>query len=210
MKWMDWRDLFVIFLSTQPGRNGIPLSYIIREHQQPVVCHNTEFLDDYVDQAILDGPAFASDANEVHMYLVNFIIKNQTAWNKILPHMALANGRVDYKALKDQYKGVWANARAIVKAEDDLQNMFYAGERKPHMWLEEFETRLPIAFADVNKHENWQVHCDESKLRMLTNQKIKCDFLKIVWTGIKLDMTRNSMAMTYNIALSNYRNAVNW
>ena len=79
MKWMDWRDLFVIFLSTQPGRNGIPLSYIIREHQQPVVCHNTEFLDDYVDQAILDGPAFASDANEVHMYLVNFIIKNQTA-----------------------------------------------------------------------------------------------------------------------------------
>ena len=28
MKWQDWKTIFVNFLRTQPGRNGVPLSYI--------------------------------------------------------------------------------------------------------------------------------------------------------------------------------------
>ena len=110
MKWIDWRDSLVNFLRTQPGRNGVPLIYIIRDNDQPIVQNNAQFLDDYVDQAPLNGSAFSADAGEVHTYLVNFITENSTAENKILPFQSEKNRRTDYFALKDHYEGVGANA----------------------------------------------------------------------------------------------------
>ena len=68
--------------------------------------------------------------------------------------------------------------------------------------------QLMVAFSIIDKHEGRQVYSNVSKLRMLI-KKIKADFLEIVRNGIKLDMTRIPMTMTYDIALSNYRNAVN-
>ena len=79
MKWIDWKDSFANFLRTQPGRNGVPLSYVIRDNDEPVEKRNAEFLDDYIDQAPLTGPAFASDASEVHTFIVSFITENETA-----------------------------------------------------------------------------------------------------------------------------------
>ncbi len=208
MKWMDWKDSFLNFLRTQPGRNGVPLSYIVRDNQQPIIRANQEFLDTYIDQAPLTGDAFISDADEVHIYIVKFIAENSTAENKILPFLQLKNGRADYNALKDHYEGVGATAKAVVSSEADIQDMFYAGEKKPHMWWEEFETRLTVAFAKLDKYEGRQVHSDEAKLRLL-NRKVQADFLQMVRNGIELEMTKTPMIMTYNIALSNYRNAVN-
>ena len=53
VKWIDWKDHFVNFLRTQPGRNGIPLSYVIRENELPIQRQNSEFLDDFVDRFFL-------------------------------------------------------------------------------------------------------------------------------------------------------------
>ena len=89
VKWEDWRDSLINFLHTQKGRNGVPLNYVIRESETAIIRDNIEFLDDYVDRAPLVGEAFASDANEVHTYIVNFITENETAENKILPHLAV-------------------------------------------------------------------------------------------------------------------------
>ena len=208
VKWIDWKDSFVNFLRTQPGRNGVPLSYIVSDNEAPTVRTNAQFLDDYVDQAPLDGPAFAADAEEVHAYIVSFITENPAAENKILPFAAEADGRVDFIALRDHYEGVGANAKAIVKAENDISNMFYSGEKKPHMWWEEFETRLTVAFATLDKEEGRAVHSDVSKLRLL-NRKVKADFLETVRTSIELELARTPMTMTYNTALATYRNAVN-
>ena len=120
----------------------------------------------------------------------------------------MKNGRADYNALKDHYEGVGATAKAVVSSEAGIQDMFYEGEKKPHMWWEEFETRLTVAFAQLDKYERKQVHSDEAKLKLL-NKKVQADFLQIVRNGIELEMTKMPMIMTYNIALSNYRNAVN-
>ena len=208
VKWEDWRDSFSAFLRSQPGRNGVPLSYVIRENAGPIYRVNTQFLDDYVDQAPLDGEAYAADAEEVHSYIINFITENKTAENKILPFLARADGRVDYQALKDHYEGVGANAKDIIKAEGDVQNLFYAGEKKPHMWWEEFETRLTVAFSTIDRTEGRQVHSDIAKLRML-QRKIKADFLEGARTNIELELAKTPMTMTYDVALSTYRNAVN-
>ena len=53
VKWINWKDSFVNFLRTQLGRNGVPLSYVVRDNDNPVVRANTQFLDNYVDQSPL-------------------------------------------------------------------------------------------------------------------------------------------------------------
>ena len=187
-KWIDWKGSFINFLRTQPGRDGVPLNYVIRDNVNPPPAGtppSTEFLDDYVSHSPLNGATFASDAGEVHTYLVNFISGNATAENKIMPFVAERNGRTSFQALKNHYEGVGANATAIVAAEEDITNLFYSGEKKPHMWWEEFETRLTMAFAIIDKDQGRQVYTDIVKLRML-NKKVKADFLEQVKTTIEI------------------------
>ena len=158
-------------------------------------------MDDYVDQAPITGPEFAADAEEVHTYIVSFITENPTAENKILPHMAEANGRLDFQTLRDYYEGVGVNATAIVRAEDDIANLFYAGEKKPHMWWAEFESRLTVAFATVDKEDGTARYTNVAKLRIL-NKKIKADFLSQTQAVIAIELAKVPMTMTYDLALT--------
>ncbi len=36
-KWPEWEPAFVNYLSTIPGINGIPFSYVVRENKTPIV-----------------------------------------------------------------------------------------------------------------------------------------------------------------------------
>ena len=208
-KWLDFRDSLKNFLRTQPGRNGTPLLYVVRESENPVTRNNIEFIDDYIDKAILEGEVFAADAAEVHGYIMNLIAGNATAENKILPYLAENNGRKDYFALKQHYEGVGAHAKALVEAENDIQSLFYAGEKKPHMWWEEFETRLITAFVVVEKHEGREVYSDSSKLRMLAKKVRTCDFLESTLSVVDMELTKEPVVLTFDQALANFRNAVN-
>ena len=49
-------------------------------------------------------------------------------------------------ALKDQYEGVGIHAVTAVQAD----KVFYSGEKKPHMWWDEFEIQLTNAFNICN------------------------------------------------------------
>ena len=208
MKWEDWKVTFINFLKTQHGRNGIPLNYIVRENVNTINRLNPNFLDDYVDQCPLQGRPFSIDAAKVHSYILRLISDNPVAEQKLLPHKDANNGRIDFMALKAFYEGVGANAKATLKAETDLQELFYAGEKKPHMWWDEFEVRLTNAFALVNKDAGRQVHTDEMKLQML-NKKVKADFLSAMKTNIEMQMNIIPMTMTFASAMANYRNTVN-
>ena len=207
-KWLDWRTSFEGFLRTQPGRNGIPLNYIIRDNEFPIYNANPSFLDDYVDQAELAGSSFQIDATKVHTFLMRFISDNPVAEQKVLPYKDQANGRVDFIALRDYYEGVGANSRAILAAEQDISDLFYLGEKKPHMWWDEFEVRLINAFAIVDKNAGRRVHTDDMKLRLL-NMKIKADFLSSMKTNIQMEMNKQPRTMNFASALANYRNTVN-
>ena len=50
MEWMDWKATIINFLKYQPGRNGVPLKYVIRENFATIIRTNTKFLDDYVEK----------------------------------------------------------------------------------------------------------------------------------------------------------------
>ena len=207
MKWTDWKVTLLNFLKSQPGRNGVPLSYVIRSDNLVVQNNYANFLDEYAAKAPLQGRAFDHDASKVHSYIIHFISENNVAEQKVLPFKDDNNGRLDFIALRDFYEGVGANARATLSAESDLQDMFYAGEKPPHMWWDEFEIRLTNAFAVVDKEAGRQVHTDEMKLRLL-NRKIRADFLSTIKTHIEMQMTMVPMVVTYASALTNYRNVV--
>jgi hypothetical protein len=208
IKWADWKGTFINFLKTQPGRHGVPLSYVVRDNDAALIRNNPNFLDDYVDQAPLNGRTFASDAEKVHAYLARLLTGNSVAEQKLLPHNNLNDGRVDFNVLKDYYEGVGANAKAVLEAETDIQNMFYSGEKRPTMWWDQFEARLTNAFAILDKDAGHQIYTDVMKLRML-NTKVKADFLTTMKTNIEIQMNVTPMTMNYEAALTNYRNIVN-
>ena len=113
-KWHDWKPVFVNFLRSIPGRDGVPLSYIVRENDAPDPTPHLDVLDDYVAMAPLNGEAFVSDTKEVHTYLVKFITGNTQAESKMQPHLNATNGRVDFKALTDHFEGVGINSVDIL------------------------------------------------------------------------------------------------
>lgn len=128
MKWIDWKVTLINFLKSQVGRNGVPLSYVVRENVTPLVRNNASFLDDYVDRAPLHGRIFSTDTVKVHAFITRLISENSVAEQKILPLKDKADGRRDFIALKDFYEGVGVNAKALLAAEADIQDMFYSGE----------------------------------------------------------------------------------
>ena len=104
MKWTDWKVTLLNFLKSQPGRNGVPLSYVIRNENAPVQPTYANFLDEYAALAPLQGRAFEHDASKVHSYIIRFISENNVAEQKVLPHKDDNNGRLDFIALRDFYE----------------------------------------------------------------------------------------------------------
>ena len=207
-EWDDWRPTFENFLRAIPGRNGVPLLYVIRENDTAVLDVNADMLQDYINRAPLIGDVFKSDASVAHTYIVKFISGNPTAEAKLLPHKSERNGRLDFKALIEHYEGVGIHAKNVTEADKTIDSLFYNGERKPHMWWEEFEKRLSTAFVIFDKKENRQVYSDEMRLRILC-RKVTADFLQNTRTFIEIELSKLPVTMTYNQALANFRNEVN-
>ena len=207
-KWDEWSPVFINFLRTIPGRNGQPLSYVCRRNETPIVVAGIDFMDDYVNRAPLNGDAFNIDAAEVHTYIQSFINGNETAEAKILPHTDQNNGRLDFISLKEHYEGIGANSKELIMADKTMETLFYSGEKQPHMWWEEFEKQLTKAFVIYERHEGRNVYSDLHKLRILI-RKVDADFLKHIKTSINLELTRDPVTITYEQALTTFRNEVN-
>ena len=206
-KWQDWVPTFLNYLRTIPGRDGVPLKYVCREQDCPDPRPNADFLDDYVVMAPLTGEAYTINAATVHTFIVNFISGNETAESKIQAHEENKDGRLDFKALKDYYEGVGIHAVEITKAESTLKTLFYSGEKKPHMWWDEFERQLTAAFTAFDRKEGRIVYSNEMKLRILI-EKVNADFLAATKAGINISLTTISITMTYERAIQAFRNEV--
>lgn len=92
-KWEDWKQTFLNYIRSIPGRDGIPLKYICREHDEPKRGEHNDFLDDYAAMAPLQGDSYAINTAQVHTFLVNFVAGNDTAEAKIQGLQRTNNGR---------------------------------------------------------------------------------------------------------------------
>jgi hypothetical protein len=105
------------YLRTIPGRDGVPPKYSwCRDNEMPDPTPNTDFIDDYVNMALLEGKVYAIDSADVHTYIVNFVAGNETAETIIQSYGDQDDGRQDYIALKQHYEGVGVHALDITKA----------------------------------------------------------------------------------------------
>ena len=129
-KWPDWEPAFVNYLSTIPGSYHVPLSYVVREQEDP--DHDRDFGDDFVSEMIacapLHGAHFRADSRRVHQLLKNFLVAEMAEQliKNLEPH---ANGHRDMLALRKHYGGEGNASRCIATAEWMREGLHYKNER---------------------------------------------------------------------------------
>lgn len=74
IKWSDFAPSFKNYLRAIPRRTGVPLSYVVRDDDQPNPAPNVDFLDDYIMNAPLLGPDYLTDRRAVHTKMVVALI----------------------------------------------------------------------------------------------------------------------------------------
>ena len=109
-----------------------------------------DFLEDYMQNAPLQGEAYLMDCNQVATYITSFIVDNIEAESKIQTIANPADGRAIFLCLNEHYAGSGIYANDVTKAEVILKSLFYSGEKKPHMWWEEFKRKLLWAYATMD------------------------------------------------------------
>ena len=62
MKLIYWKVTLINFLKYQPGRNEVPLNYVVHDNFKPIARNNPNFFDDYDDRNPLQGKHFTHDA----------------------------------------------------------------------------------------------------------------------------------------------------
>ena len=167
-----------------------------------------DFIDEYVDKSHLTRQAYLTDAEEVHTYIIKFTSGNTVAESKMAQNSQNNDGRLDIIALKNHHEGLGVHAIDIVKADDIIQDLFYSGDKKPHMWWDEFKRQLTDAFNTYDRHEKRSIHSDNQKLLTL-NRKINAEFLQATKSSINIELVRIPVNLSYDDALAAFRNQVN-
>ena len=162
-QWFTWRDSFINYLSLKPGSSGIPLSYVIREHQEPIDdASYDDFMDEMVACAPLSGQTYESDRRLVHQYLVGFI--NGTPSEDYVKKTYVRgrchnNGRMSFQALRLQYEGRGEMNRRLSEAAMIEKTLFYKSEKALSFTV--FSAQMEKMF-NIFKEENRPKSEDES------------------------------------------------
>jgi hypothetical protein len=128
-KWPEWEPAFINYLSTLPGVNGVPLSYVVREKEAPDTdVEYGSFNEQAVACAPLTGPTFQADSRKVHQLLKSFL-QTETAEQWIQPLARRQSGREDMKALRSHYSGEGNTTRRIADAERARDSLHYKNEK---------------------------------------------------------------------------------
>lgn len=190
--WYTWSQGFTNYLSTIPGSTGIPLSYIIRENEQPVTVIGADYLSDLVNRAPLRGPVFTADRRQVHQLLTGKILGEQSEeW--IRSTKAKLNGRTDFLTLRIHYEGEGNINRRITKAEAIRKTLHYKQERslKFTTFLNQLQVMYEIYEAAGDPHS------EKAKLRFLF-ERIQAPHLSQAITNLKFQMDLGGL--TYETA----------
>ena len=149
-----------------------------------------------------------TDAAELHTYIIKFILVNPVTEAKMVHNDQKNNRRLDFIALKYHYEGVGDHSVDIVKADKILQDLFYSGEKNPHLQWDEFERQFMYAFYTDERHDKSSVHSENQKLCML-NRKINADILQATKSSINLELAITPVNLYYDDALDTFINQVN-
>jgi hypothetical protein len=162
-KWPEWEPAFINYLSTIPGVNGVPLSYVVRDKENAEL--GTEY-GNFNEQAVacapLAGPTFQADGRKVHQLIKSFL-QTETAEQWIKPIARHQDGRKDMQALRNHYSGEGKTSRRIAVAERLRDSLHYKNEKS--LAFSTFLDKLQKMFNIFEEEE--EAILEQAKVRML-------------------------------------------
>ena len=173
--WFEFVDQFYIYLSAIPGVKGVPLAYVIRAQDEP--DHEREWGEDEFNEqmiscAPLEGSAFVTDSQTVHL-LIYTMIETEELLSIIKPNKRRKNGRLDFQALREYMLGSGNVSRRVGTAKTIRQNLHYRNERA--MKFASFMTKLRHMHR-IYEEEGRPMTADEKIEDLL--EKVKAPFLQ--------------------------------
>ena len=162
-KWKEWEEKFTNYLRLHLGANGIPLSYVIRENDDPdTETEHVDFIRKTTACAPLNGEYFEADRLTVFNFIVSFTT-GQPSGDWVKNTERYQNGRRSMKALRDHFLGEGNATRSLADAERLRDSLHYKNERS--MPFETFLTQCQRMF-NIFKQEN-EPMSEDAKIRFL-------------------------------------------
>ena len=95
-KWPEWEKAFINYLSVIPGVSGIPLSYVVREQDEPTPGMDySTFNEQMMHRAPLTSQYYIADARQVHNLLVGFLQgENTENWIRNIARYVIMQAKV--------------------------------------------------------------------------------------------------------------------
>ena len=190
-KWPEWEPAFANYLSTIPGVNGIPLSYVIREAEEPDrTLDYPSFNEKAIACAPLTGPNFQADARKVHQLLKSFL-QTETAEQWIKSIARRQSGREDMIALRNHYSGEGTTTRRIAQAEGYRDTLYYKHEKS--LSFSSFLDKIQKMFNMFQ--EEGEAVTEQAKVRMLL-KKIQHPQLQNAVSALRIRAQLDSVTFT--------------
>ena len=186
--WYTWSRGFVNYLSTIPGSTGIPLSYVVRELDEPIdLIDNDDYLTTLVSRAPLKGTAYVADRRQVHQLLTGKVL-GEHAEEWIRDDKNKQNGRVDYHNLRLHFEGEGNVSRRITQAEAIYKTLHYRQERS--MKFSAFLGRMQVMFQ-IYKQEKEEFQ-ESAKIRFLLD-RVQAPNLQAAVTSLQFQHTMGTL-----------------
>jgi hypothetical protein len=189
--WYTWSQGFTNYLSTIPGSTGVPLSYIVREVDEPIDAEDdTDYLSMLVSRAPLTGVAFIADRRQVHQLLTGKVLGEQ-AEEWIRDDKTKQNGRIDFNNLRLHFEGEGNVSRRITQAENLHKTLYYKQERT--MKFTVFLSRMQTMFQ-IYKQEG-EEQPESAKIRFLL-ERIQATHLQQTVTNLEYQSNQGDLTFT--------------
>ena len=146
-QWERWSVDLDTTLHSIIGTQGVPLSYIIRENDTPILEGLPTWEKKAISGAPLNGVAFNQDAATAHRIIVSNISEDSDAYTYIKPMLRHEDGRRDIKALRARYLNTSTRQETINEANQLLDNLTYRNERS--MTFEKISSKLQNALNNL-------------------------------------------------------------
>jgi hypothetical protein len=200
-KWPEWEKAFTNYLSVIPGVSGIPLSYIVRENEEPEDGQvYATFNERMVRRAPLRGQYYIADARRVHNLIVGFLQGEHTE-NWIRAIARYQDGRRDMIALRRHYAGEGNSTRRISDAKKIQSTLHYKTERAlPFNKFLDSLQRMFTIFEEENEPLTERAKVDE----LLT--KVQNSSLSAAVAQLRYQL--NTTGITFTVAANHLNSEV--
>jgi hypothetical protein len=201
-QWKEWEEKFVNYARCQLGANGIPLSYVIRENEDPDFDDNhPDFVSKTVACAPLIGEYYDADKLAVFNMVVSFTTGHPSGdWIK--ETLKYADGRRSMKALCAHFAGEGNASRNVAEADRLKESLHYKSERA--MAFETFLTQMQRMF-NIYEKEGEPIPEDQ-KVRLLF-KKVEHKDLDSAIKALKARQIDGTQ-LTYTMAANHLSTAV--